>query len=426
MVTWVMTEMVRRLKPSSIHRHARRRAECGSRAPTELLRIVGSDRLMRIGLVFGYGLGFYRDILHGIKAFAANRPRWVFSPIAPDCRAPESPLVKKQDGFIAHIFTDALANALKRLRRPVVNVSGVLPELPFPRVVVDHEAVGRMAAQHLLERGMRRFAFVGFPQHAFSLGREAGFIRELEKAGYQADVFHDRMQKLGDPTGQWPWNESLLAWLQSLARPLGLFASNDSQGVQMSEYCRHLGMRVPDEAAIVGVDDDDMLCDLARPSLSSVALPGERIGLEAASMLEKMLAGERLSEPRLVLPPVRVVVRASSDTLALPDADVVAAVRYIRDHAHEPIDVRDLLAAVPVSRRSLERRFRRHLDRGIWEEIRRAHLERAKTLLADTDLPMSIVAKRSGFTDSRQLSIVFRQATGGTPTQFRQQHRIRS
>ncbi|MGH7135760.1 MAG: substrate-binding domain-containing protein [Pirellulales bacterium] len=370
-------------------------------------------------------MGFYRDILHGIKAFAADRPHWVFTPIAPDRRALESPPVKEQDGFIAHIFTEPLAKSLKCLRRPVVNVSGVLPELPFPRVVVDHKAVGRMAARHLLERGVRRFAYVGFPQHAFSLDREAGFVSELKQTGSPIAVFHDRMQKLGDPTGQWRWNELLLAWLDSLSKPLGLFASNDSQGVQLSEYCRHLGVKVPDEVAIVGVDDDDLLCDLARPSLSSVALPGERIGLEAARMLEQILARRRLSKPRLVLPPVRVVVRASSDIQALPDADVAAAVRYIRDRCDEPIDVRDLLAAVPISRRSLERRFRRHLQRGIWEEIRRAHLERAKALLAETDLPMSVVAQRSGFTDSRQLSIVFRQETGGTPTQFRQESRIR-
>lgn len=395
------------------------------RTTSKVARSGDTEGLVRIGLVFGYGLGFYRDILHGVKAFAADQPHWVFTPIAPDCRALESPRVKKQHGFIAHVFTKTVAESLRRLRRPVVNVSGVLPELAFPRVVVDHDAVGRMAARHLLERGMRQFAFVGFPHHAFSRGREAGFVGELERAGHRVAVFHDRMQRLGDPTGQWRWNESLLTWLQSLPKPLGLFASNDSQGVQLSEYCRHRGFKVPDEVAIVGVDDDDLLCDLARPSLSSVALPGERIGLEAAKMLEQILMGKRLPERRLVLPPVRVVVRASSDIQALPDADVATAVRYIRDHAGEPIDVRDLLAAVPVSRRSLERRFRRHLQRGIWEEIRRAHLERAKMLLVDTELPMSVVARRSGFTDSRHLSIVFRQATGGTPTEFRRQHRVR-
>ncbi|HWB09649.1 MAG TPA: substrate-binding domain-containing protein [Pirellulales bacterium] len=406
-------------------RDRRPESDEGSTRPLKTSLRADGRQLVRVGLIFGYGLGFYRDILHGVKAFAADRPHWVFTPIAPDCRALESPLAKVQDGFIAHIFTDSLAKTLRPLRRPVVNVSGVLPELRFPRVVVDHEAIGHLAARHLLDRGVRQFAFVGYPQHAFSLGREAGFRDEINRAGYEVAGFHDRLQKPSDPTGLWRWNDALLAWLASLAKPVGLLASHDSQGVQLSEYCRHLGLRVPDEVAIVGVDDDDLLCDLARPSLSSVALPGERIGHEAARMLEQLIAGERLASQQVVLAPVRLAVRASSDIQALPDADVAAAVRYIRDHSHEPIDVRDLLAAVPVSRRSLERRFRRYLDRGIWEEIRRAHLERAKMLLVDTDLPMSVVARRSGFSDSRQLSIVFRQSTGGTPTQFRQQHRGR-
>jgi LacI family transcriptional regulator len=175
--------------------------------------------------------------------------------------------------------------------------------------------------------------------------------------------------------------------------------------------------------AIVGVDDDDLLCDLARPSLSSVALPGGRIGYEAAAMLERLMLGRRLKTARIELPPVRLVARQSSDILAIADPEVSQAMRYILAHAAEPIGVADVLRAVPVSRRSLERRFRRLLRRGIGEEIRRAHLERAKGLLVDSELPMSRVAARSGFTDSRQLSIVFRQETGLTPTGFRQRYR---
>lgn len=379
--------------------------------------------LIRIGLVFGYELGFYRDILHGIKSFAAQRPHWVFTPLTADRRELESPAARSQDGFIAHIFTPVVGEVLRKRRRPVVNVSGVLPELPFPRVVIDHEAVGRMAATHLLERGLRHFAFLGYPRHAFSVGREAGFRAEVEKAGYQMTVFHDRKQSIGDPTKLWRWNEDLLAWLESLPKPVGLLTSHDNQGVQVSEYCRHLELSVPEEVAIVGVDNDDWLCDLARPALSSVALPCERIGHEAARMMEQILSGGRPAVPRLVLPPVRLVVRASSDIQALPDAEVAAAVRYIREHADRPIAVAELLAAVPASRRSLERRFRRYLQRGIWEEIRRAHLERAQMLLIDTELPMSVVAQQSGFSDSRQLSIVFRQETGDTPTHFRRLHR---
>ena len=403
-------------RPTRISRASRRAR--GSKPP--------ADKLLRIGLVFGFGLAFYRDILHGVKALAAERPRWVLTPIAPDCRALDSPLVETQDGFVAHVFTKALAEGLAALGKPVVNVSGVLPELPFPRVVVDHQAVGRLAAEHILSRGLRQFGFVGYPQHDFSLAREAGFRREIESAGRAGAVFRVGTQKLGDPTGLWRWNSVLLGWLKSLPKPVGVFASHDSQGVQVSEYCRHLGFNVPDEVAIVGVDDDDLLCDLARPSLSSVALPGERIGYEAAGMLEQLVLGKRLSTPRLELPPIRLVVRQSSDIQALPDAEVAMAVRYIRDHAMQPIRVQDVMRAVPTSRRSLERRFRRLLQRGIFEEIRRAHLEQAKKLLADSDMPMSLVAQRSGFTDSRQLSIVFRQETGMPPTRFRQKYRSRN
>ncbi|HEX7446394.1 MAG TPA: DNA-binding transcriptional regulator [Pirellulales bacterium] len=382
-------------------------------------------KLLRIGLVLGYGLAFYRDILHGVKTLAAERPHWVLTPIAPDRRALNSPLVKTQHGFIAHVFTPELAAGLRALRKPVVNVSGVLPELRFPRVVVDHQAVGRLAAEHLLERGLRHFAFVGYVEHAFSLGREAGFRSQIERLGHRVAVFHDRVRRPSELNGLWRWNPSLLTWLKSLPTPVGILTSNDSQGVQVSEYCRHLGLHVPDQVAMVGVDDDDLLCDLARPSLSSVQLPGPRIGYEAAVMLERLIRRQRLETSRLELPPVRLVVRQSSDIQAIGDGDVSAAVRYIRDHASEAIDVGDVVRAVAASRRSLERRFRRHLQRGIGQEIRRAHLERAKALLADTDMPMSLVAVRAGFTDSRQLSIVFRQETGSTPTHFRRQHRFR-
>lgn len=382
-------------------------------------------KLLRIGLVFGYGLAFYRDILHGVKAFAAERPDWLLTPIAPDRRALDSPLVRAHDGFIAHVFTASLAERLSELAKPVVNVSGVLPDLPFPRVIVDHEAVGRLAARHFLERGVRRFAFVGYPRHAFSAGREKGFCQEIADAGFDVAIFRDRVQRPGDPTGLWRWNRALLEWLKSLPAPIGIFASHDSQGAQISEYCRHLGREVPDAVAIVGVDDDDLLCDLARPSLSSVALPGKRIGHEAAAMLEQLVRGRRLEAARVELPPVRLVVRQSSDILAITDGEVSQAVRFILEHAGEPIGVGDVLRAVPVSRRSLERRFQRHLRRGIGEEIRRAHLERAKALLVESTLPMSRVAARAGFTDSRQLSIVFRQETGLTPTRYRQQNRSR-
>jgi LacI family transcriptional regulator len=385
--------------------------------------LITMARVCRIGLVFGFGLDFYRDILRGIKVFAETRADWLFTPIAPEPLGIASLRRLGLDGLIAHVSNSAMAGTLLRLDRPVVNVSGVLPELPFPRVMVDHEAVGRMAAEHLLDRGLRHFGFVGYPDHAFSVGRETGFRQEIERAGFAVSIYHARVSWRRDPTGLWRWNSSLTRWLAALPRSVGIFASHDPQGVQVSEACRLAELRVPDDVAIVGVDDDDLLCELARPSLSSVALPSEQIGVEAAALLERLLAGHPPPAGPLLLPPRGVVVRQSSDILAIADPDVAAAVRFIRDHGSLPIRVADVLDAVPVSRRGLERRFRKALRRGIWEEIRRSHLERGKALLAGSELPMSDVARRAGFSDSRQLSVVFRQETGLTPTAYRRQFR---
>ena len=185
---------------------------------------------------------------------------------------------------------------------------------------------------------------------------------------------------------------------------------------------------MPEEVALVGVDNDDLLCELARPALSSVALPAERIGFEAARLLDQLLTRPRarsVGQP-LLLAPLGVVTRRSSDVLAIDDPEVAAAVRFIREHAYEPIQVKDVLGEVPVSRRTLERRVRAALGYGIWEEIRRAHMERGRALLAETEMPMSEVAKHAGFSDARQLSVVFRQETGLTPTDYRRQFRARS
>jgi LacI family transcriptional regulator len=210
---------------------------------------------------------------------------------------------------------------------------------------------------------------------------------------------------------------------------VGLFACNDVWGCQLSEACRQSEVAVPEEVAILGVDNDDLLCELARPSLSSVAVPGEAIGFEAAALLDRMLRRGRgearpgTRKPPLLLPPRQVVTRRSSDILAVDDPYVAEALGVIRRRSGRATSVDDVVDLVPLSRRSLERRFRNCLGRGVWEEIRRVQVERAKELLAGTELPMSAVAAAAGFSESKQLSVVFRQETRMTPTAFRRQTR---
>lgn len=382
------------------------------------------SRPIRIGLVFDYSLAYCRGILRGIKRYAQTKESWVFTPIAPTPDATAALKRLRPAGLVAHIFSEPLAEGLVSLKTPTVNVAGILPDLRLPRVGLDDVTIGRLAAEHLIGCGLRNFAFIGHPDHAYSVRRDRGFLAHVESAGFAVQRYHERRSQF-DPRGQlWALDERVRVWVLDLPKPVGVFACNDIWGVQLSELCRKAGLRVPDDVAMVGVDNDDLLCELARPSLSSVAVPAEQIGFEAAALLDRMLAGRKPpAEPKL-LPPTGVVARQSSDLLAIEDAEVAAAVGWVRRNAHKPVGVKDVLREVPVSRRSLERRFRKILGRGVWEEIRRVHMERAKHLLSSSAMPMSRVAEASGFTDSKHLSVVFREETGMTPTDYRRQFRL--
>jgi LacI family transcriptional regulator len=385
---------------------------------------------LRIGLVFEYNLAYPRGVLRGIKQFAQTKPHWILVPLDTEGLTVQALRAVQPAGLIALVVSDTLADALGSVRRPLVNVASVLTDLPFPRVGVDHRQVGRLAASHLRERGFRHFGFVGHPHHFYSIEREVGFRQALALKSHSLACYHERPARSYRQRGRLlVLNEGLQRWLRTLPKPVGVFACHDVWGVQVVEACRLMRLRVPDDVAVVGVDNDDLLCELARPSLSSIIVPAERIGYEAASLLQRLLrrAGRNanpLAKPPLkplLIPPFGVVTRQSSDVLAGGDTDVTAAVRFIRDHGHLPLSVEDVLRVVPVSRRFLERRFRALLERGVGKEIRRVHLARTKNLLATTALSMAEIAEQSGFSSVHYLSRVFRQETGLTPTAFRRQ-----
>jgi LacI family transcriptional regulator len=376
--------------------------------------------LVRIGLAISHSFSYYRNVVRGIRTYAETRAHWLFTSVVPD----EHPLrtlgALKPDGVLASINTEALVRALRCWRRPLVNVSAVVPALPFPRVGVDNRAVGRLAADHFLERGFRHFGFAGHPHWLYSTEHEQGFRQALAEAGYGVASYHVAARQPFDPFARhWPLDRRVQRWLRSLPKPVGVFTPNDLWGMQMTDACRQADLRVPEDVALLGVDNDDLHCELARPTLSSVVVPAQQIGQEAAALLDRLLTGDKAPEQPVLLPPSRVVVRGSSEVLVTEDAGVSAAARYIRGHGHLPLRVADVLDAVPVGRRSLERRFRRAFGRGIWEEIRRSHVERAKRLLAETDLPLKMIAHQSGFTDYRHLAVVFRQELSLSPTAYR-------
>ena len=333
----------------------------------------------------------------------AVEPGWSFGKLPPVAQW-------DVDGMIVQTFSHDFEEEVLRRGVPATNVSNLnREETHIPTVIPDDELVGRMAAEYLLSLGFRNLGFFWDANTSFGELRLNAFRAHATKHGA---TVHD---SAGD--------QNLGEWLVALPKPIGVLGCNDDFAHRVLNEARRQGIKVPDELAVMGVDDDELFNTLVTPSLSSIVLPAQQIGFEAAATLERLMKGERPAEMITRLPPQRVVTRESTDVLSIPDADVVQALRFIRDHAARAIQVDDVLDSVPLSRRSLERRFKRSVGHSLSEEIRRAHLERAKQLLIQTDFSMPQVALASGFTTATRLGIVFQRELKETPTAFRRRLR---
>jgi LacI family transcriptional regulator len=373
-----------------------------------------------VALVVETATIYGRRILHGITRYLrAHRP-WSVYLEQHDLNAAPPRWLKnwRGDGVISRSTSRVLANAVRRGRLAAVDVSDRQGSVGLPRINSDDRAIGRLAAEHLLERGFQSLAFCGFTDELWSERRRAGFHATVVSAGLDSSTFESPWYGPNVP----PWESEQAAigrWLRSLPRPVGVMACNDMRGQHVLDACLRVGLKVPDEVAVVGVDDDDVLCELCTPPLSSVVPNAERIGYESAALLDRLMAGGSAERDETFIDPLGVTTRLSSDVLAINDPAVADAVRFIRDNACRGIGVGDVLRAVPVSRTFLERRFRLYLGRSPQAEIRAVRLKRVRQLLAETDLKLGQVAELTGFAHPEYLSVVFRQATGQTPGQFR-------
>jgi LacI family transcriptional regulator len=318
------------------------------------------------------------------------------------------------DGIIARIESWTMADAIRRLRLPTVDLRNLLPNLNMPCVRTDDSGVARLAADHLLDRGFRHFAFCGFDGADYSDIRRDDFAQRIRAGGFQCHVFVDPRRPQQATTLEYEEHglkyEDLVArWLAQLPKPAGLMACNDIRGQQVINACRAIGVAVPDDVAVIGVDNDEVLCDLSDPPLTSVMPNAVRIGYEAAALLDGLMAGKAPSSQPLCIAPSGVMTRRSTDVLAVEDRHIAATVRFIREHACEGIDMSDILRVVPLSRSTLERRFVKALGRSPKDEILRVRLNRAKQLLAETDFTLPLIAEKVGFEHPEYLSVIFKK-----------------
>jgi LacI family transcriptional regulator len=374
-----------------------------------------------VALIVETSIHYGRQVLRGVTRYVNSHQPWsVFLEQRELWTSPPAWLRQwRGNGIICRKTTPGLAKMLARAGIPLVDLNDVSPPMGAPRIMTDDVAVGALAADHLLERGFTHFAFCGFNDQYWSIGRRQGFVAQLAERGHECSLFESAWT--GPQARSWEREQAQIGqWLKSLRLPVGLMACNDMRGQHVLDACQRLDLAVPEEAAVIGVDDDAVLCNLCHPPLSSVVPNAERVGYEAAALLDQLMSGGAAPPAEMqLIEPVGVRTRQSTDVLAIDDPPVASALRFIRERAFHGCSMKDVLRHAAMSRSVLERKFRRYLGHSPQAEIRSVQLKRVKQLLSESDLPLDQIAELAGYSHPEYMSVVFKRDTGQTPGQFR-------
>jgi LacI family transcriptional regulator len=372
----------------------------------------------KVALLIETSNAYARGLLGGVVAYMRENRAWSIY-LAEHGRGDQPPVWLADwsgDGIIARIENREIARALARLKLPVVDVSAARLLSSLPWVETDDVAFARLGAEHLLERGFKHFGYCGDDHFNWSKWRCEHFARFLKENGCTCSIYQPAASSLPNAERQ---VEDIASWIDRLPKPVGVMACYDLRGQQVLDACRRREIAVPDEVAVIAVDNDELLCALSDPPLSSIIPNTHRTGFEAAALLDRLMAGKKVKCLTCLIPPLGVATRQSTDVLAIADRNVVQAVRFIREHACDGINMGDVLKAAPQSRRVLESRFKKFLGRTPHDEILRIQFNRVKQLLVETDLPLALIAERAGFDHAEYLSVAFKRTFGVPPSQYR-------
>jgi LacI family transcriptional regulator len=383
--------------------------------------MVAARRVREIGLAFPRG-AHQEVFIEGVLRYASDHQcNWSY------ITAPESLSLSvldligwPGDGILAALNTAQEAACAASLGVPVVNISSALVRSPVPRSIVDNHAIGTLAADHLIGKGFQAHAFYGLSDVQYSKDRQAGFEERLAGAGYRSVEFLSK-PTFGLGSNLWLQQYRVLAeWLAGLPTPCGLFAVSDYRARQALDACRQVGLQVPEQIAVIGVDNEQVICEHAFPTLTSVARNDQLEGYRAAAMLDRLLHGKRVSLEEPPIPPLQVVERESTATFAVSDARLRDALSYLHQHIEKPITIDQITTHAGVSRRWLEYAFRDTLGETPYQYLRRQRLAMARRLLAeDRSAKVYCIAQQTGFSSAKQLAIAFQQDYGMSPREYR-------
>lgn len=379
----------------------------------------------KVALLVESSRSYGRELLRGIAQFARTRSRWslLHQEMTIDMQLPSWMREGALDGIIARVDARTI-QPIRELGVPCVDVRCSGRFEGIPQVETDDCRVAEIAFEHLIERGFRRFAFCGYQHAHFSDTRRNSFEELVRKADCELSIF----ETPGQPGSTLSFLEEaglvneapLSTWLKTLVPPTGLFACNDVRGQQVLNACRELEFAIPDDIAVVGVDDDDAICPLTDPPLSSVRPDAETVGYRAAEILNEMMSGKTKAMDSVeYVPPTGIIQRLSTQVNAVEDREVARVCRFIREHACNGIDVADVAEFTSLSRRQLERRFRMELNRTPRQIITGVQIAKVKQLLVETDLTLEQIAPLAGYSHKESLSAVFKRDVGMTPGNWR-------
>ena len=374
-----------------------------------------SDRGRSIAVCIDTRDGAGRNRLHGVAQFV-RRHGWSMMLVRQGGPAAAQEVARlAPDGIVTYIADRWLVNVARRLRIPLVDTA--LGELAVALTVsVDNDAIGRLAAEHLAQAGLRHFGYCGVA------GRTAS---EARRKSFAAALATDALPSFAEPVGEGESRlDPLMRWLKKLPKPVGLLVFDDKLGERVLAACRWARLAVPHQVAVLGIGDDELMCEVSRPTLSSVCLPTPRLGFEATKLLATAMAGKKIRTPHLKLQPIGVVTRGSTDMVAVEDELVKSAVQFIRVQSGKLIGSEHVALAGNVSRRTMDRRFEEALGRTVRGELARVRMQTARRLLADASLTIAEISRSCGYGTPASFSRAFRQHSGHWPSAYRAAIRV--
>ena len=386
-------------------------------------------KIPKIVLLVEHSRAFGRGILYGIARYSRLHGPWAFYRHPPYYMEPWGPrktlswlknIVRKfdADGVIMRAGRNSESVLEMDLPIIVLDINERIPALA--NVVCSDIEIGRVGAEYLLNRGFQHFAYCGFDDMRWSRERGEGFRDRVKEAGFETSVY---IQPKSKSNRSWEKEQSFVVdWLRLLPKPVALMVCNDDRGQYVTEACKIAGLHVPEELAIIGVDNDELICDLTDPPLSSVSINTEMAGYEAAELMEKLMAGEEMAGKLITVEPTHVVTRKSTDILAIEDREVAEAVRFIRRNAKRSLQVNEVAEAAALSRRVLEKRFRLILNRSVHEEIKRVRINLLTEMLTQTDMSISEITAEMGFPGAEHVARYFRKVKGMSLIDYRKKY----